>query len=511
MTFTSILFPHHPPGKALDPLAMPACFPDLNLDQLVDDITAGRQGYNLKPFFYAPLADIAAIHDRHAIFRDLEDPSLQEGIQTFAYAMITMRRYLALAAGLEFKRHFQGWFLEAALVYCAAVGGLAAAIQAAGLKSPGLTAFREYLLSYAASPGFTTLAHAAQECKAALAGVRYCVAIKDSTVRVRKYAGETDYSAEVERTFARFKQGAAKDYRVQLLCDAGMTQVEAQILDLVAKLYPEPFARLERFCTQWRDFSDPTLVTFDREIQFYLAYLEFIAALQRRGLQFCYPELSITDKTVYDHDGFDLALAHKCLYADAPLVTNSFGLHGPERILVVTGPNQGGKTTFARAFGQIHYLAGLGCPVPGREARLFLCDRILTHFEQEEDIHNLRGKLKDDLVRIEASLAQATPNSLIILNEIFTSTSLQDAIFLSTKIFERIMALDLLCVCVTFIDELAGLSEKTVSLVSTVEPDNPARRTFRIVRRTADGLAYALSIAEKYRLTYTHLQERIKP
>lgn len=490
-------------------LEEPAFFVDLNLDQLIDAIAARRPGYNLKPFFYTPLRDAAIIRYRHEVMRDMEDETLRVHIKAFAEKMATMRRYLGLVEELRFNYHKKGWFLEAALVYCDAVTNLMRDLIDATLQSRGLLTFREYVTSYVHSPGFQSLRAEAQTVKDRLSDVQYCVRIKNDRVWVQKYEGEADYSVQVEQTFEKFKQGATKDYRVGLFQSSGMNHIEAQILNLVARLYPERFAALDHFCANHSQFVDETIRVFDREIQFYIAYLELVADIKRKGLVFCYPQVSATSREVYDHEGFDLALANSLLHDERPVIPNDFFLQGQERIIVVSGPNQGGKTTFARMFGQLHYLASLGCPVPGREARLFLFDQIVTHFERVEDIRNLRGKLQDDLVRIHDLLAQATPNTILVLNEIFASTTLQDAVFLSKEIIARVMELDLLCVWVTFVDELASMSEKTVSMVSTVVPENPAERTFKIVRKPADGLAYALSIAEKHHLTYKQIKERI--
>lgn len=517
MTFRSIMFPDtqmSPHGLLQE---APAYFKDLNLDQIVDAITKGKEEYNLKPFFFTTLHDEDTIIYRQEVMQDLEREIVFKEIRAFTktiYQVATrvqkISENLADPESYNYNYLEKGRLLDSAGVYCQAIDSFVSNMASIELKSRGLSAFMEYITNYARSDAYTTLRSETNAIKAELSTVRYCMLIKGNCIKVRKYEGEMEYTSEIERIFEKFRQGTVKDYRKKLLEEPYAEHVEAGVLNLVARLYPDIFSKLDNFCTKHRDFIDETIFVFAREIQFYIAYLEYIEKFKREGLCFCYPQITVRCKEIHNFEGFDLALADKLIRQNKAIVCNDFYLKGKERIIVVSGPNQGGKTTFARVFGQLHHFASLGCPVPGKEAKLFLFDQIYTHFEREEDIKNLRGKLEDDLIRMKEILDHATPNSIIIINEFLSSTALKDAIAIGKKIMDKLVKLDALCVWVTFLDELASYSEKNVSMVSTVMPEDPTRRTYKIIRSPADGLAYAIHIAEKYRLTYNSLKERIK-
>ena len=160
-------------------------------------------------------------------------------------------------------------------------------------------------------------------------------------------------------------------------------------------------------------------------------------------------------------------------------------------------------------FGQLHWMASLGFPVAARTARLARFDLLLTHFERQEDLAQLRGRLEDDLIRVREILERVTSDSIVIANELFSSTTARDALALNERVLHALLEAGAIGVTVTFLDELAVMAPHMVSVVAEVAADDPTRRTFRIVRRPPDGLAHATAIAEKYGLSPQRIRERV--
>ena len=507
--FHSILFPM----DALDRVGSvdqdASVLRDLNLDQVIAGVLGWRNDERLRAVLHAPSRDPDTVRYRQGVFRDLESATVAGAIAAFSDAMRSVHAALEYATESTYSCHRDVVRCDAIASYCRAVRDLEQALGSSALSSDGLVGLRHYLVAYLRGGFFSALAEEAEDIRRVLHAIRYSVLIRGSRIIVRKYRGEPDYSSRILALFAPFRRGAAKSYLMQFPVRGGLNHIEAGILQNLGKLHPRTFERLNRFVMAHIDFLDTVVVRFERDVQFYVAYAAYIKPLQAAGLPFCYPEVLADDKHLVAEETFDLALAQKLVKEQRPIVANDVSLSGEERLIVVSGPNQGGKTTFARMFGQLHYLAGLGCPVPGHSARIFLPDRIFTHFGRRESVVNLMSRLEEDMARVRAIFTKATQDSVIVFNEIFSSTTLDDQVFLSRRVLEATLRRDMLALCVSFIDELASLSPQTVGMVSTVDPDEPARRTFRIVRRPADGLAYARSLAQKHGVTYDALKARL--
>lgn len=496
-------------GVYADDAEQPAYFRDLFLDQIVTAAARNREDHDLDPLYRQAADSIEEVVARQEVVRDLERGDVRTAADVFAAALRDMRAALAWRDAHRHPLQKQYRALQAARLYTAAVRDFASALKTLGPASKRLKSVGSILSELADAQGFREVEERAAATWKGLGSVRYDILIDGLDVTIAPARACPDFGQEVVEAYRRFDQGEREQFEFPAYEQADLGIIEEKVVEQVARAFPAEFEALAGLAKDLeRPYRDEAVARLDRELQFIVGYLDLVTPLRDSGLPFCMPEVT-AGKDVNASDAFDLALALNLAGGDRQVVENGFSLAAGERIIVVSGPNQGGKTTFARMFGQLHHLACLGLPVPGTAARLHLFDTILTHFERKEVSGSPHGKLQDELVRMHDILADASGDSIVIMNELFSSTTFRDARALSEKIYARLAELDLLCVWISFIDELSTIGPTMVSMVSTVDPDDPARRTFRVERRRADGLAYARAIAAKYGLDRDALKRRL--
>lgn len=505
--FWSLLFSSREEADKPRRSGIPSCFKDLCLDQVLSVPIEESEKHGLSGVYTTPLRDRGCIRYRQEVLRSLRDGPTRDCCRSFSMDMHAVgEESKAIRTAVRqngWDERLRGRLLSCVENYITAIDVMSGRVGRVTLESKGLSDFASYLESYRSSPFVREMVRDVDELRCAFDSVRYCMLVKGNTIKVRKYAMEKNLSWQIQRAFEPFRGEEAVESRGKLEEDPYDEHTEASILSLVARLFPEPFEALHRFSETYASFPDRTLLRFGDELVFYLSWLAVEAPLRSAGLPFCFPSLPASSSPLSAHGIYDIALAEEKLKGT---VTNDFFLNADERIIIVTGPNQGGKTTFARAFGQLHYLASLGLSVPGADGDLLLSDKVLTHFEKEEKADS--GQLKADLERLTCMLSEATESSVVIINEIFSSTTEYDATILGKKMIAALKAKKSLTLVVTFLEDLAK-EPGTVSMVGLMYPGETEKRTYKIVRKAADGLSFAQALAEKHGLTEKMLEERL--
>jgi DNA mismatch repair protein MutS len=481
---------------------------DLNLDQVVTTLFPPTKRAALNAVFRTPLPDASAVRSRLDVFIDLDDPALFAEFTAFCRTMGAVQTRVAALATTDarYEWHARTWFVAAMAAYVDAVRRLAGRLHDRSPNSAAFKGLREFLADYCSTPVFEQFALSTNAVLASLADVEFALRIEGERVSVLDPVGGTDFAAEVKDHLAPFLDEAesAPSPRADTW---GLTQFEVRVVRRVIQRRPEPFLALARHCAAYHDFVDPTLARIAEEAEFFLAVRRLMDPLVAGGLPRCYPELVDADAGIDVAGAYDLALA--LTIEPAAVVGNDLVLDGGQRQVVVTGANQGGKTTFARMLGQLHHLASIGVPVPAARVRLRLADQVLTHFEHGEVLADAEGRLMNDLRRLDVILREATPASIVVLNELFSSTSHSDAREMGQRVLQRLADLGALTIFVTFVDELASADPAIVSLVAEVDGEEGVRRTFRILRQPANGAAYAEVLARRYGLGYEQVLQRM--
>jgi DNA mismatch repair ATPase MutS len=156
------------------------------------------------------------------------------------------------------------------------------------------------------------------------------------------------------------------------------------------------------------------------ETGFYVGCINLHIALSEVGAPVSFPTPLDIDRTTLEFT--ELYDADMAVNTGKTPVTNS--LHAPGKSLfIITGANQGGKSTFLRSIGLAQLLMQCGAFVPAAAYRSNVVDSIFTHFTREEDVEMNSGKLDEELSRMNDIVNRITPRSLVLMNEPFATTT----------------------------------------------------------------------------------------
>jgi hypothetical protein len=231
---------------------------------------------------------------------------------------------------------------------------------------------------------------------------------------------------------------------------------------------------------QSADHVQSFFVMLRLELAFYLGCVNLHARLHRKREPTCFPDpLAAGRRALAARDIYDVCLS---LHLDDRVVANV--LDADDRSLVmITGANQGGKSTLLRSVGLAQLMLQSGMFVGARSLRASVCAGVFTHYKREEDATMERGKLDEELRRMSAIADQITPGAMLLCNESFASTNEREGSEIARQVIRAMLDRRIRIVFVTHMYDLAQgfyarRPDTTLFLRAEREPDG--RRTFKL-------------------------------
>jgi len=294
-------------------------------------------------------------------------------------------------------------------------------------------------------PGFSveldTLLQSSREAKAWVANLE-AVERKRTGIKSLKVSFNKVFGYYIEVTHSNVEQIPPEYIRKQTLTSAeryitpDLKEYETLILNAQERELELETRLFQEICTQIAHAADRLLSTSQS-----LAYLDVVAALAEVALQNNYvrPTLSADDRleivagrhpvvegmALVDPNGVPISF-----------VANDSTMSSEELIHLITGPNAAGKSTYLRQVALITLMAQIGSFVPAQSAHIGLVDRIFTRIGAQDEIHTGQSTFMVEMVETAAILAQSTPRSLVILDEVGRGTSTYDGLAIARAIVE---------------------------------------------------------------------------
>lgn len=233
------------------------------------------------------------------------------------------------------------------------------------------------------------------------------------------------------------------------------------------------------------------------ELAFYIGCMNLYEKLQALNEPVCFPNpVAVTERIHSCTELYDACLA---LRMKQKLVGNSLNA-AQKNLVMITGANQGGKSTFLRSIGLAQLMMQSGMFVPAEQFTANICDAMFTHFKREEDETMKSGKFDEELSRMNEIVNHLTPNAMLLFNESFAATNEREGSDIAGQIVQALTEKNLKIFFVTHLYEFASAFYKR-NLPNAVflraERKEDAARTFKLPEEAPLQTSYGVDVYNK--------------
>lgn len=288
-----------------------------------------------------------------------------------------------------------------------------------------------------------------------------------------------------------------------------MDRVTNHMLSLVVK-------NLRDTLNKYVSISITEIANLIPEFSYYIRFAEYIKKLEKHGLKFSKPQIADEkepDCMMRARGIYNMKLASVAISEQTEIITNDLDYDKEHLVYILTGANRGGKTTITQAIGQLFVLAQGGIRIPGESFLFQPVDAVYTHFPADEDKTMDLGRLGEECKRFKELYFAATKNSLLLLNETFSTTSFEEGYFIAKDAIRAVLHKGIRTLYNTHMHKLAydidtfNEEETEGKAVSLIVKAKTGQRSFKVEIAPPEGMSYAKDIAEKYGVTYEMLME----
>lgn len=309
--------------------------------------------------------------------------------------------------------------------------------------------------------------------------------------------------------------------------NGGTNDLEAPLFRELKEINSEYISHLDRAIRAYFKKSTEDILTFESQMSFYIGAKRIIDAVRARGLDMCRPKyLKMEERKLNAKGVFDLSFYTQMVSSDPmgslkdKIITNDCTMDDNGRFFVLTGANNGGKTTYTRAIGIIQVMAQAGIYVPCSSCEISPVDFIYTHFPKEEEVGLNTSRFTQECKQFKVTVDNATRYSMLLLNESIQSTTPTECVFIATELTKIFRCIGVRGVYATHLLELAKNLDKLnaevegdtklVSIVTTVDTTADNKRLYRIVKSAPQEFGYAQTIYKKFGVSFEEVQKRMK-